>query len=258
MFSPQFASPLKNEAVSFPRKNSMFLGISSLKRKLSLLSGASPNNSLFFKGFRRPEVTLRVGQALEISVYKALLAQQNPDFLGSFINLDSHADGTLYEKEEPSSSLSGRHLPGKKKLDFLVRHASAGWAGIEAKNIRQWLYPDRKEIHDLLLKCVALDCVPVLVARRIPFVTFKLLSQCGVVLHQTYNQLLPETEQELAAKARDKNLLGYHDIRTGNSPDSRLTKFIVVNLPSVLPQARERFDEYKDLLEPYAQRRNGL
>ena len=101
-------------------------------------------------------------------------------------------------------------------------------------------------------KAIAFDCVPVLVARRLAFVTFKVLSTCGVILHQTYNQLIPETERELANKAKDKRLLGYHDIRTGNQPDKRLTKFFTENLPSILPEARYRFDEYKDLLADFA------
>ncbi len=91
-----------------------------------------------------------------------------------------------------------------------------------------------------------------MIGRRIPFVTFKVLSTCGVVFHQTYNQLLPEADRKLAEKARDKRLLGYHDIRVGNEPDDRLLKFIGTNLPRVLPEARDRFDKYKDLVGDFA------
>ena len=171
--------------------------------------------------------------------------------MGNFLDLAAHGDGTPYSKEEPPQSLSGKSISGEKRLDFLVQHPQAGWAGIEAKNIREWLYPDRKEIRDLLTKCVALDVVPILIGRRIPFVTFKVLSTCGVIFHQTYNQLLPETEHELAEQAKDKTLLGYHDIRTGNMPDSRLQKFIQTNLVKILPEARLKFNEYKDLIEAY-------
>ena len=120
------------------------------------------------------------------------------------------------------------------------------------KNIRQWLYPSRQEIADLIRKAVALDCVPILIARRFSYVTFHLLSTCGVVLHQTYNQHYPQSALELAEKAKRKRLLGYHDIRVGNEPDSRLKTFITVNLPQILPSARVRFDQYNDLLEAFA------
>ncbi len=91
-----------------------------------------------------------------------------------------------------------------------------------------------------------------LIARRFPFVTFKLMYTCGVVVHQTFNQLYPTNEADLAAKAADKMLLGFHDIRVGNDPNDRLLRFLHVNLPKVLPAARERFDQYKDLLLAYS------
>ena len=84
--------------------------------------------------------------------------------------------------------MSGRQIPGGKKLDFLVISLSAGLAGIEVKNVREWQYIDREDISELLLKCCALDAVPVFIARRIPFVTFRVLNPCGVILHETYNQ----------------------------------------------------------------------
>jgi len=201
------------------------------------------------------EIPKRIGQCLEIAVFRALCLQNSLRHFGAFRNLDEHDDGSLYSKEEPPGSMDGKFLPGGQKLDFLVIHSVAGPAGIEVKNVRQWLYPNRDEIRSLLSKALALDCVPVLIARRLPFVTFKILGACGVLVHQTYNQLLPETESDLASKARDKNLLGYHDIRVGNQPDSRLLKFIGTNLPLILPQAREKFDSYKDLIDEFA---NGM
>lgn len=207
-----------------------------------------------FRALQHGNTGSRVGQCLEIAIYRALQRQNNLEYLGSFTNLDDHDDSRMYVKEEPPQSVSGRRLLGKQRLDFLVFHREAGWAGIEAKNVREWLYPDREEIAELLRKAVALGSIPVLVGRRIPFVTFKLLSTCGVVFHQTYNQLLPLANADLAEKARDKQLLGYHDIRVGNHPDRRLMKFIETNLPGVLPRARQAFEEYKDLLGSFAMR----
>ena len=94
--------------------------------------------------------------------------------------------------------------------------------------------------------------MPVLIARRLPYITFSLLNVCGVILHQTYNQLFPSADAELASKAKDKTLLGYHDIRLGNNPDGRLIRFIRDNLPKVLPEQKRRFDASRDLLQQYA------
>ena len=205
-----------------------------------------------FQRLHRGNFVMRVGQCLEISIYRSLLRQSALAYLGSFRNLEEHDDSRLYSKEEPPQTLSGKHLIGDQKLDFVVHHPEAGWVGIESKNIREWLYPNRAEIISLLGKAVRLDCVPVLIARRIPFVTFKILSTCGVMFHQTYTQLLPKADQVLAEKAKHKDLLGYHDIRVGNQPDDRLVKFFAVNLPQALPEARVRFNEYKDLLAKFA------
>jgi len=157
----------------------------------------------------------------------------------------------MYSKEEPPSSLSGNQIPGGKQLDFLVHHKTAGHAGLELKNIREWIYPDRDEIRELLAKCCALDVVPVLIARRIHFSTFSVLNPCGVLIHQTFNQLYPNSRKALAEAVKDKNLLGYHDVRVGNNPDQRLTTFVGTHLPKLIPDARERFDEFKDLLCAY-------
>jgi hypothetical protein len=71
-------------------------------------------------------------------------------------------------------------------------------------------------------------------------------------MHQNYNQLLPQSEGELAALAKHKTLLGYHDIREGNTPSDRLIKFLATNLALVAEEARERFEGHKDLLAAFA------
>jgi hypothetical protein len=153
---------------------------------------------------------------------------------------------------QPYGPINGRRIPGKKHVDFIVSYGRSRWAAIEVKNTREWLYPSHSNVRELLAKALSIDAVPVLIGRRIPFVTFRVLSPCGLVIHQTYNQLYPGAESALAAKARDKTLLGYHDIRLGNNPDQRLQKFVHENLPRILPDARDRFQEFRDLLMPYA------
>src|SRR5665213_127758 len=197
---------------------------------------------------------MRIGQALEIAVFKALRMQKQMMFLGHFKDLTAHDDTTLYQKEEPPQAVSANAMPGDRSLDFLASTPAAGLAGIEVKNIREWIYPDREEVTEMLLKCCSIDAVPVLIARRIHFSTFHVLSRCGVVFHQTYNQLLPVTVSALADQVRHKDAFGFHDIRVGNDPDVRLQKFIGENLPKVLPDARQTFDHYKDLLMSYGSR----
>ncbi|WP_353182445.1 hypothetical protein, partial [Bosea sp. (in: a-proteobacteria)] len=168
--------------------------------------------------------TKRLGQTLEIATYKSLLATEH-DFHGRFTDLTQHGDERAYSKEEPPNYLGRRAIGGNQRLDFMMR-AGNEWAGIECKNIREWIYPGRNEVHELLSKCLQLDCIPVLIARRIHPSTFFILNKCGGVIHQVYNQLLPSADHALAEKAKDKDLLGYADLRLGNDPDARLQRFI--------------------------------
>lgn len=192
---------------------------------------------------------LRMGQTLEIAVFRGLL-QQEMTFCGAYLDLEAHDDSKLYKKEEPPSSLSGKIIP-KGIFDFLLFSKEAGPLGLEVKNVREWLYPDRAEIKDMLAKCCAIDAVPVLIARRMPFITSRLLTAAGVIVHQTFNQRFPEADAKLAALAAHKKKLGYHDIRCGNKPDARLLTFLKKNLPKIAPGARERFAKFRDLLSAY-------
>jgi hypothetical protein len=210
-----------------------------------------------YRALNGGNLPMRLGQTLEIATYKALLKGPLSEFHGRFLDLDKHDDSVMYSKDEPPQHIGARTLPGKQNLDFLVRHPTAKMLGIECKNIRTWLYPHDNEILETLRKCLTLDIVPVIIARRIPYVSFVVLSRCGVLMHQCYNQVLPASAADVAAQAKQKDLLGYHDIRTGNEPDSRLLKFITENLPNIADAARVKFDEYKDLLDDYANNRMG-
>lgn len=198
---------------------------------------------------------MRSGQTLEIAVYRALSTQTSLHFFGGFPDLNVHDDSTLYRKEEPPRVVSGRALPGESRLDFIIVDPKSGLGGVEVKNVREWIYPNRDEVTDLLRKCCSIQAIPILIARRIAYGTFSILHTCGVLVHQTFNQLYPFSDADLAELVRDKHLLGYHDVRVGNAPDVRLTKFLHAHLPNLMVAARERFTKYHDLLSDYG---NGV
>lgn len=202
----------------------------------------------------RQAVSLRRGQCLELAIYRALGAQPDARYFGRFPDFDPSVSKrrNRYRKEEPPSNIGDRAIPGERRLDFLYLHRTAGFAGVEAKNVREWIYPGANEIKELLVKCVALDCVPILVARRLPRVTFEVLGECGVILHQTLNQLYHVADKDLADRAKRHDSLGFDDIQVGDEPDARLLSFIGTTLPELLPHARTRFDKFQDLLAAYA------
>ena len=79
-----------------------------------------------FQRLHRGNFVMRVGQCLEIAIYRALLRQSALAYLGSFRNLNEHNDSHLYSKEEPPQTLSGKYLVGDQKLDFIAHHPEAG------------------------------------------------------------------------------------------------------------------------------------
>lgn len=194
-------------------------------------------------------VSNRIGQALEIAVFKAL-KKSGENFMGGFEDLSKADKNGIYKKSDRGkTSISGKSIESGK-LDFLMIRSKC-LMGIEVKNYRQWLYPETGEVKYLLKKCSEIEAVPVLIARRIPFITFRLLNLSGGIVHQNYNQLYQDVDKELADKAKAKNLLGYHDVRVGNEPDRRMLKFICENLPKTAEELKDRFREFGNLHARY-------
>ena len=196
----------------------------------------------------RREFTDRMGDTAEIAVMKAM--QRNRlHFFGHFTDLNEHEDNRRYMKHDPDY-FSGMAI-NDGKLDYILVNRDAGGMGIEIKNTREWIYPEKQIITDLLRKCLQIDVVPVLVARRIHYTTFSVLNACGAVIHQFYNQLYPYAEADLAALVRDKNKMGYSDVRVGNEPDTRMLRFFGNSIPFVAAASREKFDQRKELIDRY-------
>jgi hypothetical protein len=80
----------------------------------------------------------RIGQTLEIAIFRAMCEQHRFGFLGGFLDLDEHDDSQRYKKEEPPSLINGLKL-STGRLDFVFQDPQAGNIGVEAKNIREWI-----------------------------------------------------------------------------------------------------------------------
>lgn len=192
--------------------------------------------------------TDRMGDTAEIAVMKAM-QRSRMSFFGHFADLHEHDDGERYLKHDPDF-FSGVAIQGGK-LDYILVHPQAGGMGIEVKNTREWVYPDKDIVTQLLRKCIQIDVVPVLIARRIHYSTFTILNSCGGIIHQMYNQLYPFADAALAEQVRDKTKLGYFDVRVGNEPDARLLKFFSSSLSSTAAFSREKFNQCKPVIANY-------
>ncbi len=70
--------------------------------------------------FNQAVVSSRIGQYLEIAIFKALQNQGEMVHFGDFPNLSCPGRNGIYQKEEPPSHLSGKRIPKQKKLDFII------------------------------------------------------------------------------------------------------------------------------------------
>jgi hypothetical protein len=69
--------------------------------------------------FQKRSFTVRIGQSLEIVVYRALISVKGLPVVGAFRDLDSHDDSSLYSKEEPPSMIGDLPSLGAQRLDFI-------------------------------------------------------------------------------------------------------------------------------------------
>jgi hypothetical protein len=93
---------------------------------------------------------------------------------------------------------------------------------------------------------------PIIIARRLPYITkVALCAPAGIIAHETYNQLYPDTAygHELASKVRLKRGLGYADVRPSEDPLPRTVEFFEKNLPGLLSTAAARFQASRPMLQ---------
>jgi hypothetical protein len=203
-----------------------------------------------------PSFTGGLGDPLEISVFKILKTLREHDrrltFFGSF-DLSARTSSGRFAKTEPPTAVNASTLHGPP--DFTLFHGQTGEAAlIECKNIREWIYPSSSEMKDFIRKALMGDMTPIFIARRLPYITkTALCAPAGIIAHETYNQLYPETDdgKELASKVRLTRGLGYADVRASEDPLPRTVEFFETNLPILLPIAASRFQANRGMLQKW-------
>lgn len=139
------------------------------------------------------------------------------------------------------------NVPRDRPLDFVVRINDVLWGG-EDKNYREWLYPESWEIWSTISKCCEIDAVPILIARKIPYVSFLFFGKAGMVGFQTHFQYFHPTCSEELARVKDVDGLGYKDISCTLEPPDYLIRFLSTTIPRIGPDFQRRFSQTKDVL----------
>lgn len=160
--------------------------------------------------------------------------------------------------------IAGQAVPGGP-VDNAVFYTPIGADGlpgaaillpIEAKNLRQWVYPRTQELYQLLEKGARLhrqhpqlSIVPVLVCRRFQFDTGRMAKQLGFHVIETWRQYIrpavaggPDAAR-LFAEVNDE--LGYNLELHESSVDPMINHFTTV-IPPRCQEASERWAQFVD------------
>lgn len=133
--------------------------------------------------------------------------------------------------------------------------------GIEAKNIREWLYPASQEVWRAIARACTLECLPVIAARKISYITTAgMFSRFGIMGFETqfqyfHNDVQKESKYQFKDKVINKDRLGFADIKLvkqKDKPPKHFNHFFENILPNYSQEYFDRFMENRDLLMTYA------
>lgn len=143
-------------------------------------------------------------------------------------------------------------------LDLFIQHKkSLIPIGIEAKNIREWIYPAAYESWRMIAKACLLECQPVLAARKFSYITRAgFFSKMGILGFQTQFQYFnPKVRKDSDYKFQeviDTKGLGFADIKITNDVPDYFIEFFQKTLPENLETYYDRFMKYRGVLKKYA------
>jgi hypothetical protein len=173
--------------------------------------------------------------------------------------------GPVYEdktlKKLPNSEITfynGNRSYKDAGLDlFMVQKDTQIPIGIEAKNIREWIYPASYEVWRMLAKAATLECLPVLAARKISYISRAgLFSKIGILGFETQFQYFnPKVKAASNYKFSDvvkKDGLGYADIKITNEIPPFFLNYFNTILPANIETYYDRFMEHKEIIKEYA------
>ncbi len=190
-----------------------------------------------FKGIA--ESYEKCGKNAEIVTYRALLV--------------SDAWHTPFAPGDSVTHMNGRTTDYGLDLAAYGRKAQYR-LGIEVKNIREWIYPESWPVWKTIGSALELNILPILVARRIHYTSFRLFKSIGMIGHETKSQTfspdLEDHEHDILDAVKEN--LFYRDIELTDQPKEEQIGFFGRVLPSIAERSQNTFSSLHDLLHRYA------
>lgn len=129
--------------------------------------------------------------------------------------------------------------------------------GVEDKNWQAWVYPHEALIRKLLRNCLQNGHSPVLVTRKIPYLTRLLFKRLGILGFETHFQYFhPSAKTELTI-AKHKDGLGFAYIRFDTEPPQPLVRFFHTTVPANIDRVRDIFASQEPLVREYVEEQVG-
>jgi hypothetical protein len=184
------------------------------------------------------------GSVAERVVLESLRAASN-------LALKPHKLGNVKE-------INGRTTQGSLDSYAYVTLSGQGLArqavpiGIEVKNIREWVYPESSELWQALRAAVELECVPILVTRRIHITTGRFCKSIGMLTHETQKQYFARSLEGDSRLLAAHERLHFRDVIPWEEADPSVTRFFEVTLPTVLDRTLQNFAKFAHLIRTYA------
>jgi len=204
------------------------------------------------------------GNILEKMIADTVIASEEYSMIGAGPEFNSVGDLVKLPGSE-ILAYDGKKIykyDSKSGFDVFVIDKNNGIPiGIEAKNIREWLYPASVEIWRTVARACTLECLPVIVSRKISYIaTAGFFSHFGILGFQTHFQyfssdVLALSNYKFRERIIHKSKLGFADIRLvgkADVPPDHFDHFFNKILIENSEDYYKKFLENKDILKKYA------
>jgi len=180
------------------------------------------------------------GEVLETLVDQALA--QSPDFLRI------GAPGKTFQ----NSWVDGRRFDNSPPVDHVVYYRDRSLVlGVEDKNWREWIYPNDDIIPKLLKKSLDNKHFPVLITRKLPYLTRLVFSRLGVLGFEMHFMYLHPSVEAKFELIRHKDGLGFADGRFSANPPKHLLQFLQSTLVNEIEASAKTFEANRALIEGF-------
>jgi hypothetical protein len=161
---------------------------------------------------------------------------------------------TIGSQNSPTDQFGQIKLPGRLDIILISSNGPQFAALIEAKNIREWIYPTNHLLWKLIEKALAFrlsghPTVPVLISRKIQSSTRNFFHKVGILGLDTHYQYFDESLKDDIVDIQHTDGLGFKDVRIIEPPLDYVLRFFNKTILEQGPAYAKQFDAVSPILE---------